>query len=77
MKMTSRTQSLNPAFKRFQYLPHLPPGNSGRRGCAAPVISETFAAERSDSLDTQPRRPNITEPQSFPSAADDDFAISS
>lgn len=29
---------LNPALKRFQYLPHLPAGESaGKHGCAAPT----------------------------------------
>ena len=37
MSDTVQKRSLNPAFKRFQYLPHLPARNPATHGCAAPT----------------------------------------
>jgi len=37
MKQISRRPALNPAFKRFQYLPHVPTGTAAKRECAAPL----------------------------------------
>lgn len=34
---------LNPAFKRFQYLPHLPSGGCGNTASAAPRLAAPLA----------------------------------
>jgi hypothetical protein len=41
MREILRRPVLNPAFKRFQYLPHLPAGSAAKHGCAAPTGSES------------------------------------
>jgi hypothetical protein len=38
MKLTSRRKALNPAFKRFQYLPHLQPGRPANSGSGLSVV---------------------------------------
>jgi len=71
------TRTLNPAFKRFQYLPHLPPSRSNCLGCAAPGTNDLrsepnlnppSAGSRSDG---QPQLAILTSP------AEDSFAITS
>jgi hypothetical protein len=38
MKLTSRRKALNPAFKRFQYLPHMRPGKPSGLGSGLPAV---------------------------------------
>jgi hypothetical protein len=40
VKTTVRHSKLNPAFKRFQYLPHPPAGGRGNHACAAPRAAD-------------------------------------
>jgi hypothetical protein len=40
MREILRRPVLNPAFKRFQYLPHLPAGSAAKHCCAAPTKVE-------------------------------------
>jgi hypothetical protein len=39
VRTTVRQSKLNPAFKRFQYLPHLPACGRGNHACAAPQVA--------------------------------------
>ena len=38
MKLTSSRKALNPAFKRFQYLPQLRPGKPSNPGSELPAL---------------------------------------
>jgi len=54
MKDTLRRAVLNPAFKRFQYLPVLPIGGTARHACAAPPAGDTRrVSHASDTPDAQ------------------------
>jgi hypothetical protein len=54
MKEILRKPVLNPAFKRFQYLPHLPIGGASKRACAAPQAGESRrASHQSEAIDPQ------------------------
>jgi hypothetical protein len=54
MKEILRKPVLNPAFKRFQYLPHLPVGGASKRACAAPLAGESRrVSHQSESVDPQ------------------------
>jgi hypothetical protein len=59
MKDIARKPVLNPAFKRFQYLPHLPVGAAAKHACAAPPSGEIRGVLRAcDSTDAQRDRLN-------------------
>ena len=42
---------LNPAFKRFQYLPHPPSGGPGKHACAAPHAAEGHRTDERNAPD--------------------------
>jgi len=63
MKEILRRPVLNPAFKRFQYLPHLPVGAAAKHVCAVPPAGEIRGVLRAgDSTDAQRERLNPSIP---------------